>query len=296
MKKLKFLLIIVLVLSIYSLSEASTSLLAEAGLFNIFINGREEKFKKPIVTINGDTYLPLREVCDKLKINLNWDSNSKSIYLNIKEAGIHVFETIDGKFGFADKDNNVVISPTYSYAEEFFEGRALVSKSSSAAGQFGFINESGEEVIPCIYYDATSFNEGIAVVSLAEHTEAQKFIYIDSNGDKLFNKEFDAASGFSEGYAVVLKEGRLFPQIEESSKPKWSYINKNGEFATDMVFEEAGDFFNGYACVKNNGKWGLINSKFEIVVPYQYDEIKILKEAKGEIYGRINNNWGKIII
>lgn len=297
MKKINYILtLLILVMSVFSLTEASTSLSAEKSSFKIFINSIEQKFESPIAVINGSIYLPIREICDKLKIDLKWDNKSKSIYIDEKKADLHFFETPDYKYGFADENNNVVIEPIYSYAEEFSEKRALVCKNPNASGEFGFIDENGEEVIPCIYYNAESFRDGAAVVSLAENTDEGKYIYIDKEGNRLFDREFDAAWSFSEGYAVVLKEGRLFPRTKGSELPKWSYINKEGEYATELDFEDAGTFSNGYASVKNNGKWGIINRNFELVIPYKYDEIKIVENAVGEIYGRIGENWDKIKI
>lgn len=39
-------------------------------------------FEQPIVVINNSTYVPLRESCDMLGIDLNWDSNKNTINLS----------------------------------------------------------------------------------------------------------------------------------------------------------------------------------------------------------------------
>ena len=269
----------ILVISIFSLAEASTGLCAEKSSFKIFINVIEQKFKSPIAVINGSIYLPIRKICEKLKIDLNLD-------IDERKTKLHFFETPNYKYGFADESNNVVIKPIYFYAEEFSEERALVCKNPNDSDEFGFIDENGKEVIPCIYYNAESFSDGAAVVYLSENTDEGKYIYIDKEGNRLFDREFDAAWSFSEGYAVVLKEGRIFPRAKGRELPKWSYINKEGEYATELDFEDAGTFFNGYAGIKNNGKWGIINRSFELVIPYKYDEIRVAENAVGEIYGR----------
>jgi len=50
--------------------------------FEIFINGEEEKFELPVVVINDKTYLPLRELCKKLRINVDWVGEKKRIMID----------------------------------------------------------------------------------------------------------------------------------------------------------------------------------------------------------------------
>ena len=297
MKKFtKTIAIIFLSVGIFNIiTYAGTIMNADISNVKIFINNVEEKFKNPIVLINNVTYVPLREINEKLNMTVNWDSENKAIMINDKQEVLYPFETDDGMWGYKDNAGNVIVDPIYYWAEEFYDDRALVRKSPG--GDYGYINNKGNEVIQCKYFEAYSFSNGAALVYLADYTDADMWSYIDKDGNLLFNKTFPLARSFKEEYAVVLKEGYGFPVPPEYDiQKKWAYINKNGEFASDMVFEEAEDFFNGYACVKNNGKWGILNKKFELVIPYQYDEIKIVGNAVGEIYGRAEENWSKIMV
>lgn len=55
----------------------------------------------------------------------------------------------DGKWGFIDADNDVVIGFQYDYARNFTDNRAIVQQ-----GEFyGVINTAGAYVIPACYYD-----------------------------------------------------------------------------------------------------------------------------------------------
>lgn len=118
---------------------------------------------------------------------------------------------------------------------------------------------------------AYNFSDGVALVSLATHTDENKWTYIDKQGNRLFDKEFELANSFSEGYAVVLKEGYAAPLPTEVPR-RWAYIDKTGEFVTKSDFEEAYDFKGGYAIVKNNGKYGVIDKGLNLVIPYEYDD------------------------
>lgn len=270
-----------------TVSSASSDLSANILTAKVFINNIEEKFKKPLVLINGTTYVPLREMNEKLNMYVNWDSKNETILINGNTAGreLYPFETEDGLWGYMDKDDNVIIKPIYYYAENFVEELALVRKS--LGGNYGFIDKYGNEVIECKYYDAYSFSCGAALVYLADYTDADMWSYVDKNGDLLFDKTFALARNFKEDYAAVVKRGSVFP-INNAS---WSYIDKNGNFATALEFEDVRDFCDGYALVKNDGKWGIIDNTFNVIVPYQFEDAKLYEE--GEVYIKMGNYWEK---
>lgn len=279
MKKVTIIAVVFLIISTTSiLALANQEIIAQIVPFKIFVNGIQTTFDKSIVTINDNTYIPLREAAETLGMDVNWNEENQIITINNpssvnQDLLLHPFES-GGLWGYKDNQGNVVVAPEYVEALEFKENMGLVCKSSGQNGQYGFINEKGVLVIPCIYYMAYSFNNDVALVSLATNTEEGKWTYIDKQGNRLFNKEFTLAHSFSENYAVVLKEGYGFPVPPSIDvQKKWSYINKSGEFVTEISFEDAKDFHNGYAGVKNNGKWGLIDKNFNLVIPYQYDDI-----------------------
>lgn len=66
------------------------------------------------------------------------------------------------KYGFTDKEGNIVIKPQYRHAESFSEGLAAVSVN----GKSGYINKKGEMVIEPVFEDALSFRNGKAQVCM----------------------------------------------------------------------------------------------------------------------------------
>lgn len=238
--------------------------MAQEVKFKVFLEGVEKKFNNPIVTIDDKTYVSLRELSENLSLNVEWDEKTSSIYLKQDDSvQMYPFEDENYMWGYKDKDGKIIIEAQYYRAEGFKEGLALVRKSRGQNGNYGFIDETGQEVIPCKYYIAYGFSDDAALVSFATHTDEGKFGYIDKQGNLLFEKTFDIARSFHEGYAVVLKEGPAIPVPKERTvKKQWTYIDKSGEFATDMQFDEAYDFNNGYASVVFNGQKGRIDKKF----------------------------------
>lgn len=92
MKKIFCVTVIVLTLSIFSFASFSMNegLNIEKVNFDIIINDNQETFDLPVVTINDVTYLPLRELCEKLNMKVEWYSEEKEI--NISKQQSQIFE------------------------------------------------------------------------------------------------------------------------------------------------------------------------------------------------------------
>ena len=67
---------------------------------------------------------------------------------------------------------------------------------------------------------------------------------------------------FSNGFAVV-----------KTTKNSCSYLDTNGALVKGKKFESAGKFSEGLAPVKIGGKWGYINTDFNVVIPPKYNGV-----------------------
>lgn len=94
----------------------------------------------------------------------------------------------------------------------------------------------------------------------------EKWGYINEEGTELIAPQYDEASVFSEGLAVVTLNN------------KSGYINKAGKTILQLTFAEAEAFQNGYAIVLVDSLYGMINRKGEFVIKPQYDELSEVVE------------------
>lgn len=92
-----------------------------------------------------------------------------------------------------------------------------------------------------------------------------KWGFITSSGKTLIPGQYDMARNFFDGLAVVGKADRFF------------YINIQNKNVFGQYFESSADFEHGYACVGRKDSTspsgyiaGLINTRGELVIPYQY--------------------------
>lgn len=117
-----------------------------------FLNGYARIWKHGIgqglIDIYGNVILP----CKYQTVFRNWDNND----------GLIGVENYDGKWGFFNtKTNSFTIPLEYdNMLSEFFEGLVCVERND----KYGFLNKEGNVVIPFIYDKASDFSEGFAVV------------------------------------------------------------------------------------------------------------------------------------
>ena len=205
------------------------------------------------------------------------------------------------KWGYATADRKVVITPRYNEANWFSEGYASVK----IGNKYGYINKTGTLVIPARYTVAKSFRKGYIPDPKKE------------GGDSLL---FAGASLVTSGEEICINTKGITmpkcPAINENSiaenrvpvktieiQKTYTISNNNGLF--DKIIDDyktEGSDETYYIAVKDN-QYGVFNSKFETIVPFQYNTIKINRKStvpfllvnKGGMYGVMMTD-GKIAI
>lgn len=198
------------------------------------------------------------------------------------------------KWGYANPGGKIVIAPKYAEANWFSEGYAAVKSGS----KYGYINKSGTMVIPARYTVAKSFRKGFMPREGKE------------GGDSVL---FAGASLQANGYEICINsKGATMPKcpaiaensVAENNIPvqtvvtqkNYSVPNNNGLF--DKIVDDykvSGSDETYYVAVKNN-RYGVFNTKFETIVPFEYDSIRLVRSAtpylevnKSGMYGVLNS-------
>jgi hypothetical protein len=191
------------------------------------------------------------------------------------------------KWGYANPDGEIIITPKYADARWFSEEMAAVKIGS----KWGYINKVGKLVIPARFTVAKSFRKGFVPTKNKE------------GGDSVI---FAGASIVESGYEnCINKKGQMFtkcPAIAENSvasntvamettirEKTYSVPNNNGLF--DKIIDDykiAGSNETFYIAQKG-GMYGVFNTKFETIVPFEYNSVKQIKSG-GNQYLQVKKN------
>ncbi len=131
-------------------------------------------------------------------------------------------------------------------------------------GKRGFINRfTAQTVLPFKYDAAWSFTDGVAAVC-----EGDSVYFIDHSGKPINNKKFF----YKKGYGSYVYHGN-YAAIPVGDK--YGLIDKAGEWA---VLPEYSDIHIGAKnrwYVMNDGKWGVIGTNGQFILPIEYENVWI---------------------
>ncbi|MBR5822891.1 MAG: WG repeat-containing protein [Paludibacteraceae bacterium] len=182
-------------------------------------------------------------------------------------------------------------------------------------GKWGFVNQNFEEVIPAIYERAWDFEDNFALV---KEDGEWYFLFYMSEEDKIEQKK--KMKEYSWLYRLSNKVFHSFRNYYKISVEE--QVNNRcllGEHASHFVRTKKGDLYvhdyitarnesalvpieidevihfddNGYAEVRKDGKYGLINTDGEFVIPCMYDELRRLNNVQHAAV-RVNDKWGAV--
>jgi hypothetical protein len=148
----------------------------------------------------------------------------------------------NGKYGFVDETDKVVIPCKYDFVSYFSEGLAMVRLN----GKAGFIDKIGKEVITLKYDNAWSFSEGMALVKLKS-----KCGFIDKTGKEVIPLKYDDAWSFSEGLSVVERSNK-YGLIDKTGKEviPLAYNTVDKVLKEKFTFAKFSEFAKKYVEVK----------------------------------------------
>jgi hypothetical protein len=211
--------------------------------------------KKGLIYIkkeDNDSPTKIREILPYEYDEITYDNNKKEV-IAIQAGKKYFFSTNDSIFPYEYEE----IEKTY------FRGRYDTHRIAKKNGKWGIIEWETEKVIIPFEYD-----------KLEIRFYQDEFIFARKNGKhgiiSLENKvlvpfEFDFVSrNFGENGAYFL--------VEKNSKQG---IMKENKYIIPLEYDEVGYFHthpNLLIGVKKGKKWGFLNHKFQVVLPFEYQE------------------------
>lgn len=154
----------------------------------------------------------------------------------------------------------------HSYNNNKFKDGLLSIRFKQDYYLYGFIDQDGNTKIAPQFKNTSDFSNGFCVVE--SHSIFPIYYFIDKQGNKAFPHEFESASSFREGIASV-RLNRSFVSSCLGQSATYSFLTADGNL--NGSYEYVGVFNNGLATIKAHGKYGYVNTKFDVVIEPKYD-------------------------
>jgi hypothetical protein len=232
-------------------------------------------------------------------------------YIGPFKEGYAVFrvgESEKARYGFLDKNGNERVPPQFRGARNFSEGLASVKLGNL----WGYIVPSGVFKITPRFEGVRQgrlrpeeTRPGYFVGGLAPVWSGDGYVFVDTTGQVVIKGDFDEASAFSEGRALIKRQG-LHGFVEAGGKivietkltyardfseglaavrekewgpgsvPPSGFISLDGQMVIEPAFFGAENFYDGLCLVTTEDSIGYINKAGEFVWQGPYVEYGVL--------------------
>jgi len=208
------------------------------------------------------------------------------------------------KYGYRDKNFNIVVEAVYDDARPFSDGVAAVYDKQ--LGLWGYIDKTGKVALPFRYGGAYPFSEGLALVSdrdigvqgfinkrgemIIPNFRAGSSCLQFSGGLFFAGKVNDPSNRYSDTTfgvldingnfvesSLKLRTTRPFSEglaaAQDDASGKWGYVDKTGKWAIEPKYYAAHRFSEGLAAVSSDPeqfeakKFGFIDKSGKMVIP-----------------------------
>jgi hypothetical protein len=163
---------------------------------------------------------------------------------------------LDGKSGFVSKDG-YVHKAEFDWLSNFDADKIAIVKIGNS---YGLINSAGKIVLETKYDQILKANNSVFVVVLNN-----MYGFYNSNGCFLSSISYDFLKEKSVDFYT---NGQIFKLLKKGQQ---SFIDSNGRTSIEFgTYEEINFASNGLIRVKNKNKYGFVDRKLNVVIPYKY--------------------------
>ena len=173
-------------------------------------------------------------------------------------------------FKVIDESGKEITSKAYSFISDYKEGRALIADTVEGSQYlYGYLNRRGKEVLPLEFETASDFNHGKAVVKIKDGS----FALIDLTGKVIKKFPYPFVGGY---------DGGLLP-FQQTKDGKFGYIDEQGNIVIKPQYSSAQPFEDGLAIVNVSEDYkehyGLIDRSGSFTIRPNYNHLLSLGEG-----------------
>lgn len=214
--------------------------------------------------------------------------------------GLYYVISKNDKKGFVNETGKEVVPCKYDEVSAFEKEHAFVKiKSGESTYKNGMIDIKGKEIIPCIYDEAIVFERGYSVVKIKTGDYDYKHGLVDSTGKLIIPAKYGRLEYYPNDKVLVFGEENA-SNVGLMDLTGKIIIPAQYQFWSKRVSKglwPVGTWPEG-----TQGVCGVVNLKNETIVPFEYemiesysDELGLAPAKKGGKYGFIDRK-GTVVI
>ncbi|KGX83522.1 WG repeat-containing protein, partial [Pontibacillus marinus] len=171
-----------------------------------------------------------------------------------------------------DEKGNILTSQPFDFISSYQQGRALYQETNEENNNvlYGYLDRDGGILIPAQYQSATDFQDGVAVVQ----TQEGQYQLIARDTSILYKYPYEYVGQYGQGMLAYQEEG----------DPKYGFIDKSGKVIIPPSFDAVQPFSEGRAVINKIEdylySYGLIDQKGNIILEPTHSDISRLGEKR----------------
>lgn len=184
-----------------------------------------------------------------------------------------------GHWGLIDVKNHKVTEAIYYSLSPFYDKRIIASRGTSSSRKrvYGLIDTKGEELLNFRYHSLRANHEQLIASIIINERSA--YGVINDKGQAIIGLQNEKIVGLSTDRYAVYNTSR-----------KLAIYTSEGKALTSFSYDSISTFDNNHlATVYQNGKQGVIHKDGNVLVPIEYQKIRI--SDKGEVSVLPFNQW-----
>jgi len=247
-------------------------------------------------------------------------NSDEKVVLEKGYSRVHVWEgeylafLRDNKWGLASKDGTLLSPPAY-------EGLKLIDNQyfeTQVEGKIGLLSPDGVVILKPNYKEVKIIHDDLFLFK-----DGRRWGGVDGTGRELFTSSFDSFSAVNEFFLVLVRKNSKYlyshavkkivskdefsnfydfnqDYVLAKSQRRLGLVSKEGETVLEAQYHEIHAYAKDLYRVNYEGKWGIVSTNDEVIIPFEYDYIapsqnRVCAAKKGEFFTVINLDGEELI-
>jgi len=206
---------------------------------------------------------------------------SPAAYEGLKLIDNRYFKTrVEDKIGLLSPEGAVILKPNYKEVKIINDDLFLFKDGR----RWGGVDREGRELFPASFDSFSSVNDFFLILV----SKNLKYLYSQSAKEIVSKDEFSNFYNFDENFVLAKSQRRL------------GLLSKEGETVLEAQYHEIHAYAKDLYRVNYEGKWGIVSTNDEVIIPFEYDYIapsknRVCAAKKGDFFTAINLDGEELI-